>query len=609
MSDDILDEVRDETGNDDSEGEEEMGDIPRPFSAPESGDHIGHISVQDDTVTVGREENQIRAFINTDRREGVRMGNYVRIPYPAPESGGPPQMLFGVITQLEYAAATEITDRRDGGYSNPPGEHEFSYLASIKPISIVNYDPDFEEMQQNTVDKPPKPGAGSYLVESDEFLRTGLRIPQQGAFLGHMAVSGDRIPSEEDPLPYYLFNPNATDGNEDEGEPAIFRHIQVAGSTGKGKTHFSKNVLRQLVTDKRYTIEVPPEEREEGGPDERQRGLNVCIIDPEDEYVEMRDDPLEEDLPPEQAEEYRDQGIAVGGIESDPDVDCEVFAPLVAGTEPDIDDYTGFGIPFSIVEDHPSLLFKADPPERTAAAISETISRYFTETPEDQQTYAHFSQWVDQIFMDGRGDQIVENESVQVAVTDRLVDQNEYHRIFDTGNRMLDELTPDMFRGQQVTVFPTGHLRGTVDKLVVSALLSHIVQNKIGSRVDYPQIKGTPMLLALDEAHEYVSSTEDSRERYLVNQYRRAAKRGRKDLLGLYNITQNPADIDEEISEQTNTRIYLGLERDVAESHDVYVPQDFVNQVTQFGKGQAVVKQPDVRPVEIIGLPHCVTRH
>lgn len=32
-------------------------------------------------------------------------------------------------------------------------------------------------------------------------------------------------------------------------------------------------------------------------------------------------------------------------------------------------------------------------------------------------------------------------------------------------------------------------------------------------------------------------------------------------------------------------------------------------QVTQFGKGQAVVKQPDVRAVEIVGLPHCLTRH
>jgi hypothetical protein len=58
-----------------------------------------------------------------------------------------------------------------------------------------------------------------------------------------------------------------------------------------------------------------------------------------------------------------------------------------------------------------------------------------------------------------------------------------------------------------------------------------------------------------------------------------------------------------------NTRIYLGLERDVVESHDVYVPKEFKESVTQFNKGQMVVKQPDVRPVELAGLPVCLTLH
>jgi hypothetical protein len=58
-----------------------------------------------------------------------------------------------------------------------------------------------------------------------------------------------------------------------------------------------------------------------------------------------------------------------------------------------------------------------------------------------------------------------------------------------------------------------------------------------------------------------------------------------------------------------NTRIYLGLERDVVESHDVFVPKEFKEAVTQFNKGQMVVKQPDVRAVEIKGLPACLTHH
>ena len=55
--------------------------------------------------------------------------------------------------------------------------------------------------------------------------------------------------------------------------------------------------------------------------------------------------------------------------------------------------------------------------------------------------------------------------------------------------------------------------------------------------------------------------------------------------------------------------LYLGLERDVVESHDVFVPKEFKEAVTQFNKGQMVVKQPDVRAVEIKGLPACLTHH
>jgi len=83
------------------------------------------------------------------------------------------------------------------------------------------------------------------------------------------------------------------------------------------------------------------------------------------------------------------------------------------------------------------------------------------------------------------------------------------------------------------------------------------------------------MLLSLDEAHEYLTTPSDlgSRSGYLVRKFRQAAKRGRKDKFGLYIITQTPQDIDEDVRKQMNTRIYLGLERDVVESHDVFVPE------------------------------------
>jgi len=39
------------------------------------------------------------------------------------------------------------------------------------------------------------------------------------------------------------------------------------------------------------------------------------------------------------------------------------------------------------------------------------------------------------------------------------------------------------------------------------------------------------------------------------------------------------------------------------------IPSDFKKDLPNFGKGQAVVKAPDVEAVEVKGLPYCVTRH
>jgi len=623
MADDILDEVREEREQEQSGAESQ--DVPTPFGDYE-GHRVGHITAQDEPIVVDRGDSHIRAFIDSTYRDDVRLGNYLRIPYPVSEEQDEEfstSMLVGVINRLEYATVANITDKQDGGYRHEPGEQSFSYVAEIEPISTVTFDTDAGEddspFEQATVDKPPKPGCDVYLVEDEEFLRTALRIPHEGAFLGHMAVSGDRIPSEDSPLPYYLFNPNATDENENLGEPAIFRHAQVAGSTGSGKTHASKNILRQLATEKRYTIEVPPEEREQDNvdvQDERVRGLNVTVIDPEGEYVEMGDDPGDEEYTASFRDDLTEQNIRHGGILQDPDVDFEVFVPQIQDTNITHNNARSFSIPFEIVRTNRQLLYSSKPPERTRSAINRTISRYFRKCDDPDSavgnprpTYREFSQYAADLLADAETSPITENESVLIAARERIVDQYEYNRIFDHGADALTDLTQQMFAPGQVTVIPTDHLRGSTDRIVVSCLLAHVVENKIGSNVEYPHIKGTPMLLALDEAHEYISEANDPRERYLVSNFQQAAKRGRKDKFGLYIITQTPQDIDGEIRKQMNTRIYLGLERDVVESHDVFVPKEFKESVTQFNKGQMVVKQPDVRPVELVGLPVCLTLH
>ena len=594
-TDDIAAKYGDQDSTEDEPEDEAMAD---PVLGDES---LGHVALKDSQLFVGRSEMQIVAYIDQRERDGLRVGNYVCIPYPDTTSAAnEDEVLLAAIDRLEYRPITEINDWVDGGGYSDFGEQNLAYVSHLDPIAIVEHDRLEDTLTRQTVDRPPKPGEDVHLIEDEEVLRIGLNIPSDGIYIGDMAVSGDLIPNDDNPLTYLLSNPNVTDGTSNKGEPAIFRHLLVAGSTGKGKTHFSKNILRQCAVSKQYPIEIPPEEQEKFGieDDVRSRYLNLFVIDPEDEYVEMRDDNPE--LSQEKIEELENKDIAVGGLGDD----LQVFAPVTSNSQPTLDNIRTFSIPFSIVEDRPQLLLSSRAKDPTFNALRDILNAYFDqfdEDSDDEPTYEGFESWFYQ-----HGDQFVQNDNILSAV-ERRVTGPIYDRVFDHGTTSLEDYTNDMFNRGQVTVVPTGHLRGETEQLVLLALMTHIVENKIDTGVDHPQIKGTPLLLCVDEAHEYLSSMNRPREQYLVQNFRQAAKRGRKDKFGLYMVTQNPQDIDDEILKQTNTRIYLGLQPEVVER--IRIPADYEDQIVTFDKGQAVVDAPDVRPVEVQGLDVCVTNH
>jgi len=122
-------------------------------------------------------------------------------------------------------------------------------------------------------------------------------------------------------------------------------------------------------------------------------------------------------------------------------------------------------------------------------------------------------------------------------------------------------------------------------------------------------VSETPLLVAVDEAHNYLAtpSADDLRGQYIVGQACDAVKQGRKDQLGMM-ITQNPEDIDDDILKQTNTNVFLGLRAEVVERVPS-VPSEFARDIPKFGEGQAAVKAPGVEAVKIVGLEHYLTQH
>lgn len=561
---------------------------------------LGHV-VASEEIHVTRSDYKVNAFVKTDCRDDIHVGDYVQIPYPESDPTEQPDELFAVVDGLRYEPYTELDDKSDThnriAAAHSLDETEFVLVAELEPIAIISSTGD--GLERSIVNKIPKPNTPVAVSLDEEYLRTGLNIPHDGVFAGYLSVGGDRMTVDGDPLPYFINNPGVDPVTEDieSGEPAIFRHTLVAGSTGKGKTHFTKNLLRQFATDKRYPIE-----NHQTGETEHSR-LNLVILDPENEYFEMRNDNPELQNEDELIERLERQGIEIGGIDN-----FETFIPEIGNTHaPTTGESRNLTIPFSIVEHRPQLLMPYKPTEVTRGAFENCIDAYFSDT--DSPTYDGFLQYLrDNDDSESQLRQRYNIEDSTWSAIMRRVTDAAYRDVFDHGTNPLPDMSNAVFREGQVTVIPTSHLHGAKEELTVLSILSYIIDNKIDDYNVDPNVKDTPLLVAVDEAHNYVSDPNTLREQYIVNRARDAVKQGRKDKLGLFMITQNPEDIDGDILKQTNTNIFLGLREEVI-TKVPSIPRGYEHDLQKYGKGQAAIKAPDVEAVEVEGLPLCLVQH
>lgn len=614
--DERLDEILDGEDTESTDGDTDERPTAGEAGGPEDGDSLPERSVpsttaDDDTlghvlaseeIHVGRADHQVNAFVRTDDRSAVRVGDYVQIPYPDGDSE-----LFAVTDRLRYEPYTEFDDKTDThnrvSSQSQLDEAEYVLVAELSPLAILEHGADGDDsIDQRVVDRVPKPNAPVTLTRDEERLRAGLGIPDDGVFAGWLSVGGEPVAVGDRRVPYYLSNPGVSD---DGDAPAVFRHTLVAGSTGKGKTQFTKNLLRQYLDGTRYPVTA-----HDTGERSRKR-LNLVVFDPEDEYAQMADDGEE----PDRLGRLRQHGIEHGGVD-----DLQVFVPQVAQTSPPaFSESRELTIPFEIVHDRPQLLMPFGGSPVTRGGLRDCVSSYFDsfdrdgdgdwttdDRPVARPRYDDFVDYVDE--ETDRLRRVHEISKNTMSAVKRRIDRREFDKVFDTGTGLLPEISGRVFREGRVSVIPTSHLRGRVDTLAVLSILSYVIDNKIQDyRVD-PAVRDTPILLTVDEAHNYVSSPETIREEYVVERARRTVKQGRKYRLGLCLVTQNPQDVDDDILTQINTNVFLGMKSRVVESVPS-VPTEFARDLPTFDRGQAVVQAPDAEPVEVMGLDDCLTRH
>lgn len=571
-----------------------------------SGRRLGHVTASDG-LHIGMDEHEVKAFITTKNRQNdVHVGDYVGVPFPKfndEDENLPEDILFAAVSGLQYDMETTLRDLSDIPGIQPDfqiNEDDYPLVAELSPITILRHEQDAEGevvIDRGAVDQVPKPFESVELIEDKEYLFRGLNLPDHGVPMGHVAVSGDAVPrSMEDPLVYHFPNPRP----DETDEPAVWRHLLIAGSTGKGKTHTCKNILRQFAGGPGG----PTYETEDKNGKKATKELCTVILDPENEYAELANDPNPSGAGDREVLNDADrQGFRVGGVD-----DLVAFIPSVNRVDPPSTkamDEIEFGIPFAVVKNRPDLLIPYTAEGPTRNAMSRVVGQYFSDLDDDSDArYNKFMSWV-------RAHEAEFTESGEIhpqswgAMMSRL-SQSSFNDVFDQGQSLL-EIEHELFRPGRVSVIPTDHLTGAKERLVMMSLLAHIVDNKLDDQNPSEHVKHTPLLLVVDEAHNYLASRATTQQKYIVKRFVEAAKQGRKQCLGLGMVTQNPADIDEEIRNQTNTRIYLGLEDEVVEK--IEIPRGFKNRIPLFGKGQMMIKAPDVQPTEVLGLPVCLTQH
>ena len=569
-----------------------------------TADGIGTVSVaQGLRVAEDDDETSLKAFVTAGNREDVRIGKYLLVPYPDDEQ------LFCKITALEYDQefrtddATELTARRR--MRTGPGdftEADYKYIAELSPVAVLFDDSEARSasgsrtesggthLKRRMVDRVPKPGALVRQARDAEQIKTGLAIPEDGVFLGHLSVGGETVRTAAEPptVDYRLKDDYA------DGDPLVFRHTLVAGGTGSGKTHGAKNVLRQYLG---RTYET------DNGRDAR---AAVVMFDPQDEYAQMHDDnPALDD---EWARRLEREKVAYGGHD-----DTVALVPKEAGVS-----YPGrghraeqveFTIPFSAVDEYdmPWLVAGASLNENQYPALLTLLNRFFRNY--DGGTYQQFLNFLDDPALKEELDETGRVHEATFDAVKRRV-RGVPSGVFDQDAKPITELDTTLVRPGGLTVVPTYHLSSARAKetfvLAVSAML---VDDKLSNAPRSDRIDETPLVLGMDEAHNFLSGADNVQAQKVVHKFTEAAKQGRKERLGLFLVTQDPQDVADPVFKQVNTRLVLNLGDEEA-IKSVNIPPALAKKVPYMEKGQQVVYSPDnSEPVEVTGLPVCVTRH
>ena len=558
-----------------------------------SSEAFGIVTAGIDPLEITPSGAVITGYITSARRNEIRLGTYVVVPY---ESG---EKLFARVGKLQYRQefvvddATEIHSRRMlSARASPVNEEDYKFLACLDPLCIL-YRKTEGALTRRMADRIPRPNTPILPVTDRLEVQTGLNIPEEGIFLGHLSVGGELLKTHSEPetVAYYLRNDYSM------GDPLIFRHMLICGSTGTGKTFLSKNILRQFMAENnRYRLR--------SSPDKAWKNPCLVIMDPQDEYSQLFED--NETLNEDDKFGFESENVTYGRVRS-----TKAFVAKVGGQKYPGDksraEQIEFTIPFSLVEHNSWLIAAAGMSELQYIGLEVLLGDFFKSSV--PHTYLNF---LDHIENEGTRSYYVDSGKLHESSYDgiaRRVKSKFFSKVFDQDATSITDILGRIFKPGQISVFPTEYISAPrIRDLIVLTIMSLTVDNKLSTSGE-DAIKETPIILALDEAHRYLSRASGEHARLIISRFADAARQGRKEGLGLFLITQDPQDIDDTVFKQINTKLILNLNNDAAIT-SLKVPKEYERRIPYLKKGQMIIHSPDNSDiVEIVGLSNCVVRH
>jgi len=267
-----------------------------------------------------------------------------------------------------------------------------------------------------------------------------------------------------------------------------------------------------------------------------------------------------------------------------------------------------FTIPFSMTRQRPWLVAGSSLNENQYSGLRTLLNRFFSQHGRSG-TYTQFKTFLDDPALKEELDESGRiHEATFDAVKRRVLAMPS--GIFDQSAKPITELDHQLVRPGGLTVVPTYHLSSSRAKeLFVLAVSAYLIDDKLSNTPDSDRIKETPVVLGMDEAHNFLTEADTVQARKVIQKFTEAAKQGRKERLGLFLITQDPQDIADSVFKQINTKLVLNLGDEEA-IKSVNIPSTLSSKVPYMEKGQLVVYSPDnSEPVELTGLSTCLTRH